>query len=77
MTPRHVRNMAASVFERLKQRRLRTGEDFNLVAVHGAFFAADDDDGDGDRGRRVNADAQAGQRMVGFDRRRSYLERLS
>jgi hypothetical protein len=42
------------------------------VAVHGAFFAAEDvrrSDG------FVNADAQAEQRMVGFDRRRAYLKR--
>jgi hypothetical protein len=42
------------------------------VAVHGAFFAAEDDRRSGEF---VNADAQAEQRMVGFDRRRAYLER--
>ncbi len=41
------------------------------VAVHAAFFAAEDDRG---RGGLVNADAQAEQGMVGFDRRRGYLE---
>ena len=40
------------------------------VAVHGAFFAVED----GGNGKGVNADAQAEQRMAGFDRRRSYLE---
>ena len=41
------------------------------VAVHGAFFAAEDRRGGGGL---VNADAQAEQRMVGFDRRRGYLD---
>jgi len=41
------------------------------VAVHGAFFAAEDGQGGGEF---VNADAQAEQRMVGSDRRRAYLE---
>jgi hypothetical protein len=41
------------------------------VAVHGAFFAAEDGQGGGEF---VNADAQAEQRMVGFDRRRGYLD---
>ena len=41
------------------------------VAVHGAFFAAEVGRGGGGL---VNADAQAEQRMVGFDRRRGYLE---
>lgn len=41
------------------------------VAVHGAFFAAEDGRGGGEF---VNADAQAEQRMAGFDRRRAYLD---
>jgi hypothetical protein len=41
------------------------------VALHGAFFAAE---GDRPSGEFVNADAQAEQRMVGFDRRRAYLD---
>ena len=41
------------------------------VAVHGAFFVAEDERGGGES---VNADAQAELRMVGFDRRRAYLE---
>jgi hypothetical protein len=41
------------------------------VMVHGAFFAAEDERGGGEF---VNADAQAEQRMAGFDRRRAYLE---
>ena len=39
------------------------------VAVHGAFFAVEDDGG---RNGVVHADAQVGQRMVGADRRRRY-----
>ena len=42
------------------------------VAVHGAFFAAEDDRRGG---QFVHADAQAEQRMAGFDRRRAYLGR--
>ena len=40
------------------------------VMVHGAFFATEDERGGGEL---VNADAQAEQRMAGFDRRRGYL----
>ena len=42
------------------------------VAVHGAFFTTEDDRGGAEL---VNADSQAEQTMVGFDRRRTYLER--
>lgn len=46
--------------------------DVRGVAVHGAFFAAEDDlSGSGEP---VNADARAEQRMAGLDRRRAYLE---